>query len=244
MSKKLLLIIILFIALFIFQDNLKNYFYYFSSPFQNTFWSLGQRISILFEEKDDIERLRRENTALYYQVGKYSIYKRENEALREILDLEINEEFDFFFSKIIGKKISDDIIILNKGRKDGAKEGMPVITPEKMLIGRVETLYDNFSEVLLISKEDFLFDVIINEESLAMGRGGGSFSLYLEMIPSDSLIEEGDIVITSGRGGLFPEGLVVGKIESLEKDDIDFYYTGQVEIFNISLLRELLIINF
>lgn len=105
-------------------------------------------------------------------------------------------------------------IIINRGSRDGVSVGMP-ITTQAGLVGRVTDVTAVASRVLLVT------DPTINvpsrlQTSRAPGKISGLLSggLRMELIPSGSVVEVGDIVITSGLGGTFPPDIPIGQVVS------------------------------
>lgn len=217
----ILLIISSFFGLFLFGENIRELFYQASSSFQKAVWTAGQGINLTFSGD---EALKKENDILLRERGNFALCREENRELKNALNVELNKEFDLIFSEIVGKKISENIVVLNKGGKDGVLEKMPVVTGEKVLAGKVSKVYNNFSEVSLLTGEDFVFDLLIGGNVSAMGKGSS-----FDMVPPEEEVKEGDIVLTSGLGGIFPKGLLVGKISSVIKNDADFYTKGEIE---------------
>ncbi len=239
-----LFLILIFISLYFFQEKIKETVYFISSPFQRIFWVSGREIYSIFEKKQELENLRRENSLLLQQISVANIYKIENNELRRALEIGINRDFELIFSKTIGKKLSEDILIIDKGEKNGVFEKMPVITAEKVLLGKITKTYDYFSEVSLITRKDFIFDIIIGEGIFAIAKGEGNSKMRIDFISPEKIPETGDIVLTSGKGGIFQEGLLVGKIEDIKKQDTDFYYYANVDpIFSFTRADNLFIIN-
>lgn len=217
----ILIIISSFFGLFLFGKNIREIFYQASSSFQRTIWTAGQGINSIFLQD---ETLRKENNILLRERGNLALCREENRELKNALDIELDKEFNLIFSEIVGKKVSENTIILNKGGKDGALKNMPVVTGEKVLAGKVSKVYNNFSEVSLLTGEEFVFDLLIGDDVSAMGKGSS-----FEMVLPEDEVKEGDIVLTSGLGGIFPKGLLVGRISSVIKNDADFYTKGEIE---------------
>ncbi len=214
----ILIIISSFFGLFLFGENIRELFYQASSSFQKTIWKAGQGTF----SKD--ESIRKENNILLRERGNFALCREENKELKNALDLELNKEFNLIFSEIVGKKISENTIVLNKGGKDGVLKKMPVVTGEKVLAGKVSKVYNNFSEVSLLTRDDFVSDLLIGGNVSAMGKGSS-----FDMVIPEEEVKEGDIVLTSGLGGIFPKGLLVGRISSVVKNDADFYTKGEIE---------------
>ncbi len=230
----------------------KNFFYLISSPIQKTLWQTGDRVSDFFggivemkdlkEEKEDlklrIEELLSENVVL-------KELEKENEILREALNIGLEKEFQLQLSQIISKDSSQDSILVDKGLEDGIRKGLPVITYQKALLGRIGRVFPDFSEVILISNNQSSFDAKLSEKEIyGVIRGKGNLEVYFDLIPKDEEIFEGDIIITAALGGIFPQGILVGSIKEVKKTDIEPFQAAEVEFsFDLKKLDNLFIIT-
>jgi len=252
---KIFLSILFFLILFFslnFQNSLKNLMYLASFPFQEKLWFLGQKISNFFEGlifsaklKEENLKLKKENEKLIFENLSLKNQAKENEILRKALNVGLEKEFNLEFAKIVGKDISQEIILIDKGAKDGISEDLPVISENKSVLGKIIKVYRNFSKVQLITHPESIFDVKIeNKGILAKAKGKGNQKISIEYLPLKEKIEPGDIVVTSGQSGIFPEGLLVGKIENVKKSDLEGFQEAEVINFlNITDLEYLFIIK-
>jgi rod shape-determining protein MreC len=252
------LIIVLIISFFFilnftpFGKEVKNFFYLISSPIQKVFWKTGERISDFFEAIFRIENLKKENEELKLKIQTLEAenfalieLKKENELLREALGIGLKKEFKLTLSQVIGKDIAKDSILIDKGAKDGILENSPVISQQKVLIGKVNQVYRDFSKVLLISNPKISFDGKISD-SQVFGRiqGKGNLKILFDLIPKEKEIKKGDLVVTSALGRIFPEGLVVGKISQIKKSDLKPFQEVQIQpAFDLGDLEKLFIIT-
>jgi len=259
------LIIIFFLILNLtpFEKEVKNFFYLISSPIQRIFWGAGSRVFGFFDFMVEMKHLTEENEKL--KLGKQELLaenfrleelRKENEMLREALDMELEKEFQLILARVTGKYITQDYILIDKGSRDGISEGFPVITQEKVLIGRAVKVYRNFSEVILISHPKSSFDGKTfsrnrsdnsdnrtDGEILAMVKGKGNSGLIFDLIPREEEITEGDLVVTSALGGIYPSGLLVGEISQVEKADLEPFYRAEISpFFNIGELEKVFIV--
>ena len=261
---KIGLIIVLLIAFFIvlnltsFSKEVKNFFYLISSPIQKTLWRAGDNLSDFFEVISEIEKLKKENEelllknqALLAENTRLKELKKENEVLREALEIGLEKEFKLLLSEVRGKDISQDTLLINKGSKDGISKGFPVITQQKALIGKIGEVYENFSKVILISNKESSFDAKIMEwdddgDIRGVIKGKGNLKLFLDLIPQEKEIKEGNLVVTTVLGGIFPKGLLVGEIKEVLKSDIQPWQGAEIKpAFDIKELETLfVIINF
>ncbi len=255
---KVTLILILLIVFFIvlnlagFIYEVKNFFYLISSPIQKTLWQTGDNISDFFEGISEIKILKKEletiylkNQELLSQIVALKELKKENETLRNALNIGLEKDFQLKLSQVISKDISQDSILIDKGTKDGILKGFPVVTYQKTLLGRIGEVYENFSEVILISNKESSFDAEVQDrEAEGLVKGKGNLELYLDFIPKDKEIFEGDFVVTTALGGIFPTGLLVGSIKEIKKSDIQPFQTAEIKpSFEIKELDKLFIIT-
>lgn len=200
-------------------------------------------ISDVIQERD---RLDREVTALKARVRSLEPMARENEELREQLAYKQRMTFKTIACEVIAR---DDgygwwqTIRLDKGREDGIAENMPVITPDGV-VGRTTEVSAQTCDVLLISDRSFKAAVRFEQEgSFAILHGGGvSLSgvhgagvlcvpgaFRVDYLRKDLEIKQGELVVTSGLGGIFPPGLVVGRVARMTPDETGLYQHGDVE---------------
>jgi len=262
LSKKYKILIIVIGLLVIlssnfFRSGIKNIFYFISSPFQKVIWKTGKGFSDFGNTIIEIKNLKKENEEiklrnqrLLAENSSLKELKEENEDLRKALEISLEKDFELALAEIIGKDISQDFILINKGTEDGIQKGLPVITEQKVLFGKIDESYKNFSKVMLISNKNSVLDVKVqnsdeNNDQKVYGtvKGKGNLSVFLDLIPSGVEIREGDILITSALEGNFPKGLLVGEIREKKKNDIKPFQTAEVEpFFNITQTERLFII--
>ena len=239
-----ILILVIFGILVIFllnfyQKGVKNFFYKISEPIQKIFWRAGMKTKNFFETISEIKRLKSEkesleirNQELLAQITNLIELKKENEILREALNLGLEKEFKLSLARITGKDISQDFILINKGSEDGIVESLPVITSQKILVGKIYKVYKNYSRVMLITnKENSFGGKIVGKEILGEVSGRGNFKIIFDLIPPEKEISEGDLVETTVLGGVFPRGLLVGKIGKIQKSDVQSFYQAEISPF-------------
>jgi rod shape-determining protein MreC len=203
------------------------------SPLQNAFSFLGKKIDSGLTFFNDVKEIKRENEELKLTVAEL---QRENRELigyrdkiielREALSLKDQfNEYDIIGANVIAKDPGNwfNIFKIDVGKKDTVLVDMPVITSEKGLVGRIIDVDTTSSKVISI----------IDEDSVVSGRlskpGGGYVIIRgdltmkdkgycrMDYIPLDADVVVGDIVETSGLGGLYPKGLLVGKVIEVKK---------------------------
>ncbi len=168
------------------------------------------------------------------QSESYIIQKNVNSSLeKEIRDLketlELNKtitEYKPINATILSRNKSYwfNTLTIDKGKKSGIKKDMAVIT-KNGLIGKISKVYDNSSEVKLITSDDINFKVSIaiktNEtENYAILNGYDQETGLIKAngIDKTTVINKDDTVLTSGLGGMFPSGIYIGTVEKIESD--------------------------
>lgn len=191
-------------------------------------WLVGRKdyyfnLAHIYQENN---RLKKEVEEL--QAANYSTVEvwAENKRLRELLAYrEENRQFTLITAKVIGRapgRIKNEFII-NRGRVDGIKENMPVVTADG-LIGSIAMLYDNSAKVNLISHpQSSVGGLVQRVASRAVGIVGGEVidGQYLKVskLSRDADVIVGDKIITSGFGGIYPKGLLIGEVLKVENAD-------------------------
>jgi len=245
------LAVLVILALNFYQKQVRNFFYLISAPIQKTFWRAGDRVSDFFETISEIKNLKKENEDLKLKIQSLLAenvqlleLKKENETLRVALNLGLEKEFKLTLAQVIGKDISQDSLIIDKGSDDGILKGQPVITQEKTLVGKINEVYKNFSKVQISSHKDSSFDGKISDTEIpGLVKGGGDFKVFFDLVPKDKEIKKGDLVVTAAAGGIFPEGLLVGEVKDVKKSDIEPFQKVEISpSFDINELECLFII--
>ena len=149
--------------------------------------------------------------------------REENAHLRELLNLrEQHSDFVFESARVVNWNSSNwaSAFTLSKGANADIDVGMPVVTEAGILVGQVSEVGDNWATVRTVIDVETNVGVLVGEAgNAAMAVGDfalmqtGRSKIY-HLTEGTSLLEK-DVVLTSGRGGAFPQGLVVGYIESV-----------------------------
>jgi rod shape-determining protein MreC len=186
------------------------------SNYANSIW--GKYIALL--------HVRGENEQLRQELLKYKIANIEyreavatNVRLQKLLELKESLPPPTLTAEIVGKDPSlwFRTLTINRGSSDGVQKGMPVVTVEGV-VGQVLTSSPNYSKVLLATDPNSAIDVITQNtrvQGIIKGVGRDAFALHYVLKSDD--VEEEDYVLTSGLGGVFPKGLMVGTVSGIKK---------------------------
>lgn len=235
-----------------FSKGIKNFFYLLSEPVQKWLWGAGDNMSDFFEAILGAQKLEEENKALglknqelISQDIELAELRKENEVLRMALGLGLEKEFALEIADVIGKELSKDYLMINKGSVDGIVFGLPVITQQKSLVGKIAEVYENVSKVQLLTSKDSSVDVeIFEKEIYGLTEGGGGIKLYLRRIPQEKQVKTRDKIITAALGGNFPRGLLVGEVQDVKRSDITPFQEAEVKpAFDIKELNYVFIIT-
>lgn len=233
-----------------FTHEVKNFFYFISAPIQKTLWQAGINVSGFFETIAEIKELEQRNKELELerqellaQIAFLRKLEKENEILREALNIGLQQEFELVFAEIISKDIFQDSILINKGFEHGLEKGMPIITQQKVLVGKISQVYRNFSRVILISNQDKVFPAKISEKDiLGTIEGKGNLQMALDFIPHRKEVIQGDLIVTAVLEGVFPEGLLVGQVVEIESGIGPFQQIRVKPVFDLKEIKAVFVI--
>lgn len=147
-------------------------------------------------------------------------------------------------AQVIGSSGSEQsrVVYLDKGSKDGIKEGMPVIAAEG-IVGKVILVQSNVSQVLLINDQTSGVGTILEQSRLqGVLKGRASGELVLDKVMSEEDVKSGERVLTSGGDQIFPKGLPVGTIGEV-KHGGEFLHVQVKPAAALNHLEEVLVIT-
>ena len=240
-----------------FNSGIKNIFYVFSSPIQKTFWTAGETCSGFLNSfsqseslKTENQNLKNENQNLLAEVATLQSIQQGNQAQSDVSVACQNNGFKLLMAGVSGLN-NNDVISINKGSADGVAAGMPVITQQNALFGKVLNVYKNYSDVILISNKSSVINVKVQQSDFTKPeidgviKGQGGLNVFLDLVPIDDTINQGDILLTSSLDGTFPKNLLIGKITNIKKNDQDPHQSAQVQpFFNIATDNLFIITNY
>lgn len=137
------------------------------------------------------------------------------------------------------------IIAINRGSADGVKEGMIVVSEGRSLVGTVSKVLDGYAWVTLITDPKSAVSALV-QESRAEGVVAGNYdgALNMEFVGQGAPVKQGDFVITSGVGGGYPPGIVIGRVATVQKTEQDLFQSVHVDhLASLSLLEHVLVLT-
>ena len=183
----------------------------------------GQKILVLHSENAS---LRKERDQLMKWQAAARRLEAENRLLKELLNFKSNPAVSFISGRVVADTGGAFVqsMILNAGSNVGVRKGQAVVTGDGLL-GRVASAGKLSSRVLLITDLNSRIPVVIESSRVrAIMAGTNANRPRLTHLPTGAVIANGDRIVTSGHGGVFPAGLPVGIVSS-----------GQEGAFNVQL---------
>jgi len=184
---------------------------------------------------------------MHFLVNQLEEAKIENQRLRKMLEFKDESPFEIIAAQIISTDATSygRTIRVNVGKRNRVELDNAVISYNG-IIGKVISTLDNYSDVMLITDTNSAIDVL-SQRTRARGIARGSINepmkLSLDFVSREEDIQEGDQIVTSGIGGIWPKGLLVGKVTKVEKGDEFLFKLIEIEpSTDFSKLEELFII--
>ena len=228
------------------------------SPLQKIVYTVNEKVKgyldffINFSNvKKENEELTAKNAELENKLIEYERMKDENTRLREMFDYsQNNANYDYLGCNIIGYSggnISNGYII-DKGTKDGVEKDMVVITPAG-LVGKVTKASSSFAIVQTILNENIAVAAMVESTDETTGILQGITDsknknlTELSNIPIESAIKEGDKILTSGLGEMYPKEIRIGEVISVEVDNVGIMKRAVVKPYvDFNKLEELFVV--
>ncbi|MCB9107169.1 MAG: rod shape-determining protein MreC [Anaerolineales bacterium] len=214
----------------------------FITPIQAQMSRTADFVSGQVEQTTDIRVLQERNAELESLANSLMVenvrlkdLERENEILRQLLNYTRNNpQFTYQTTTIRGRSIGRDptnllyFIFLDVGARDGVAKDMPVIT-DRGLVGRVTAVGPNSAQVLMLIDPSSAVNALIqNSRVTGLVKGNIDGTLTMERIPPGEEVNPGDIVLTSGLGGNFPDKLVIGQVTEVTQRDQDMFQIARI----------------
>lgn len=207
------------------------------SPVQAFFTKLSNSINNSISFFKDIKQMKEQNEKLKIRVEELEKENRElygyKEKIKELKEaLALKERFsnyEIIGANVIAKDPGNwfDTFKIDVGARDGVRNDYPVVSASKALIGRVDSAGAATSKVISIIDEDTSVSgwiskpegghVIVRGDLKLKDRG----LCKMEYIPLEVNVEIDDVIETSGLGGIYPKGLIIGKVVEIRKTSSD-----------------------
>ncbi len=212
------------------------------APLQTALSTTAEDVSSQFEAAADLKTLQARNAeletltnGLMVENARLREVERENEILRQLLNYTRNNpQFTYEATSVKGRSIGFDpsnllyFVYVDVGARNGVARNMPVIT-DRGLVGRVTAAGPNSAQVLmLIDPASAVNAIVQNSRVTGIVRGHIDGTVTMERIPPNEKVNPGDIVLTSGLGGNFPDKLVIGQVTEVLQRDQDMFQIARI----------------
>ena len=199
----------------------------FSESASTLFGNISSTITSIkdyFRLKEMNESLANENILLKNRLEKYEFLR--DTIIHGTVVQDSTPVYEYIGAKQVNATYNrtKNYITLNQGRKNGLQKEMAVCTPEG-IVGLIQDLSDHFAVVIPLINVDSRISAKIKKNNYygSLQWDGNDYAYsYLNDIPYHVEVNAGDTIVTSGLSKIFPEGIVVGYVESVDKETANF----------------------
>ncbi|HDG68261.1 MAG TPA: rod shape-determining protein MreC [candidate division Zixibacteria bacterium] len=199
----------------------------FFSPF---LW-IDSQYDILRDNLAKLIRAERELARAKLEIQSLTEAKIENQRLRRLLEFKENTDYDLVLAEVVGRKVGrfPSTVVIDRGSADGVARGMPVITPDGV-VGKIKSAGVNSSVVQILLDPSIRISAI-DQRSRVNGivRSPDGVHLVMEQVPVGEDVAPGDRIVTSGYGGVFPPGLLIGYVSEVSEPEGSMFKKIEVQ---------------
>lgn len=202
-----------------------------------------KRYIFLVGLEEENRQLKKKNILLTEQLIQYQEGYLEGIRLQKLLKLKETLNYLTVTAMVIGRnKLSGfQTILINKGTAHNLRIGLPVAA-DQGVIGRIIEASWHVSKILLLTDESSKIDVLVQRTRAPGILQGSGFISHLKYVPKTDDVRVGDAVISSGVGGVFPKGLLLGFVTSVDKKDTTLFQKVEVTpSVDVARLEEVLV---
>lgn len=204
----------------------------------------------LISSVDDYFGLYKKNELLRLENAKLRVendFARESlaelERLYDLVRFDNQWDYPIVTARVIGKNPGRFVttLVLDRGTNDGVHVNMPVFTVDG-LVGKTIKVSDHHSQVQLLTDPNLKMSVLEKRTRVVGFLETSNGKNLFAMIPTYAEVQKGDTLISSGLGGIFPKGIGVGVVSSIQQGDVDVMQQITIAPFlNFSRIEELFI---
>lgn len=182
---------------------------------------VAEAVSDATADESTLSALRESNAELREFVAQAEEYRQEAQRLQELLDLTDRYNIDGIAARIVGKSSTawNQTVSIDAGRADGVEAGMTVMGTSGV-IGQIASVSEHSSVVrLLTDSQSGAAAMVQSSRAQGIVRGSLEGLLFLENLEEDAQVAVGDVVITSGLGGSYTSGLIIGTVVRVDEGE-------------------------
>jgi rod shape-determining protein MreC len=210
------------------------------SPLETLMRGIARPIANTITHYNDIhdlteenERLRTDNERLQADIARLQTEAQRREELERLLEVKQGlSNHEFLGATVIARDPTNlrQMVAIDRGKSDGIKAGMPVVTEGRALVGTITKVEGDHSWITLVTDVDSAVSAsTLEADAKGVVSGGYNRKLTMEFVSQDAPVKEGDTVVTSGLGGSYPPGLVIGKVTGIAGSRQEVFRTVTVE---------------
>jgi rod shape-determining protein MreC len=224
-----------------------------TAPGLQGLYYLGRSLKGVWEGYFNLVGVQRENAVLRSRLGEYQQkevqYQEAQQTLRRLealLELKKQMALPITGARVIAYDPSlwSRCALLDQGQDNGVKRGLPVLAAGGIM-GRIVETYPHYSKVMLIVDRNSGADAMVQRtrvRGVLQGKGGNRCSL--DYVPKSADVQVGDLVLASGLGGIYPKGMVFGKVDEANKKTQGVFQEIEVTpTVDLSALEEVVIVK-
>ncbi len=199
------------------------------------------RVRTFWDRYVDLTGVQRENEVLKAKLEwqNLKLFRLEEKAaeadrLRRLLQVAPPKGWTLVGARIVAHRLGPNAVlqtaVISKGSRQEVRMNTPALTPEGV-VGRVFRISPDFSSLLLVSDPNSRTAVLGQKTrtgGILSGQGPG-LPLTVDYVAQNALLEEGEILVTSGLAEIFPKGLPVARVTRVERSDLSLFKTVHAE---------------
>ncbi|MFQ5801981.1 MAG: rod shape-determining protein MreC [Candidatus Methylomirabilales bacterium] len=222
------------------------------SPFLKATTYVKDSVADIWGNYVDLRSVRQENLRLNKEIEAYQTRLRvleeagrENRRLHTLLDLRESKPFRFVAGRVVGQDTTNwfHSLLIDRGTRHGLERHRAVVTPGG-LVGQVVEVGPFSAQIQLIADPVSSVGVLLETSRVTGLLAGAQFGrLRIKYLPILAEVRVGEVVMTSGLGGVYPKGIMVGKVVAVDKRSGALFQEATVEpSIDFSRLEEVLVI--
>ena len=244
-----------FILVFVVVLLVSNFLSWFKNPAQKAFKShlsfiglVKRELSgIIFYHRNMLQAQKLQNDVDWLRRRLFDLRElsQENARFKNLFNFKQKSPLRLVAARVIGRAIDSwsSSVVIDKGRYNGIKSGMVVISP-KGLVGSIVESTENTSKVLLINDPNQgIFSIVQRSRQEGLVSGTLGSNLIMRYLPDEAQIIVGDIIITSELSQNYPKGLLLGRVVSIGREFSGLNRYALVKpMVDLSSIEEVLVI--
>ena len=175
--------------------------------------------------RSQLETLRAQNDELRRRVSDLEEARLENVRLRKLVAFVGANKGRSLGARVIGRPTNswEGVITIDRGTADGVKQGMPVVGPQGLLGQTIDVTSRSAKVRLITDPRSGVAAMVQSTRAEGIVRGSIEGNLSLDFVSRETTVRAGDVVISSGMGGVYPKGLIIGEITTVKSSPAGLY---------------------